>query len=92
MMARADPCESLTAKLLTAQQNDRAQADSETKDLLIQGLFDRLPKSKGIWSLDDRAKWLRTAASVFDLIYQSADGEYREINVSFAKQETVRPA
>jgi hypothetical protein len=36
-----------------------------TADPLIQGLVDRLPKLDSTWSLDDRAKWLRTAASIF---------------------------
>jgi hypothetical protein len=92
MMATAEPGESLTAKLLVAQKSDVERSDSEARDLLIQGLVDRLPKPNDIWSLDDRAKWLRTAASVFDLIYQAGDGEYREINVAFARQETARTA
>jgi hypothetical protein len=75
-----------------AQQSDLEQADIETRDLLIQGLIDRLPKPNGIWSLDDRARWLRTAASVFDLVYQAGDDEQREISVAFAKQETSRTA
>lgn len=92
MIPRAETGESLTSKLLVAQQSDREQADSETRDLLIQGLIDRLPKPNGIWSLDDRARWLRTAASVFDLVYQAGDDEQREISVAFAKQETSRTA
>lgn len=91
-MPRTETGESLTSKLLVAQQSDLEQADSETRDLLIQGLIDRLPKPNGIWSLDDRARWLRTAASVFDLVYQAGDGEHREIGVAFAKQETARTA
>jgi hypothetical protein len=47
---------------------------------------DRLPKPNGIWPLDERAKWLRTAASVFDLVYKADDGEQREISVALAKQ------
>jgi hypothetical protein len=92
MMPRADPSESLTAKLLGAQQSDAGEADSGTTDLLLQGLVDRLPKPNGIWSLDDRAKWLRTAASIFDLVYKAGDGEHREISVAFAKPETERTA
>jgi hypothetical protein len=91
MMSRA-PSESLTAKLLVAQQGDADEADDGRVDLLIRGLVDRLPKPNGIWSLDDRAKWLRTAASIFDLVYQAGDGELREITVAFAKSGPERPA
>jgi hypothetical protein len=39
-------------------------------DPLIQALVDRLPTSNSVWSIDDRAKWLKAAAMVFNLIYQ----------------------
>ncbi|MGH6832512.1 MAG: hypothetical protein ACRECM_05755 [Methyloceanibacter sp.] len=92
MMPRGDPGESLTAKLLVAQQSDADEGDSGRTDLLIRGLVERLPKPNGIWSLDDRAKWLRTAASIFDLVYKAGDGEHREISVTFANQEADRTA
>ena len=92
MMPRVDPSESLTAKLLVAQQSNIDEADSGRTDLLLQGLVDRLPKPNGIWSLDDRAKWLRTAASIFDLVYKAGDGEHREIGVVLAKPEAERTA
>ena len=91
MVPRADPSESLTAKLLVAQQSHVDEADSGRTDLL-QGLVDRLPKPNGIWSLDDRAKWLRTAASIFDLVYKAGGGEHREISVAFAKPEAEHTA
>ena len=53
-----------------------------TKDLLIKGLMDRLPKPNSTWSLDDRTRWLQTAASVFGLIYETDDGEQREIAIA----------
>jgi hypothetical protein len=93
MMARAEGSESLTAKLLVAQQGDAKEAaDHEPRDLLIQGLMDRLPKPNGMWPLDDRAKWLRTAASVFDLVYKAGDDEHREISVALARQDFTRTA
>lgn len=88
MMPRVEPGESLATKLLVAQQSDAAEAEYGAPDLLLQGLLDRLPKPNGIWSLDDSAKWLRTAASIFDLVYKTGDGECREINVVLAKQAT----
>ena len=92
MVPRVDPSESLTAKLLVAQQSNAEVPDIGTTDLLIQGLVDRLPKPNGIWPVDDRAKWLRTAASIFDLVYKAGDGELREISVAFAKPEAERSA
>jgi hypothetical protein len=92
MMSRREAGESLTAKLLVAQQSDADEAPEGRTDLLIRGLVDRLPKPNGVWSLDDRAKWLRTAASIFDLVYQAGDGELREISVAFAKPAAERPA
>jgi len=79
--------DSLTAKLLVAQRNDGGEAGAST-DLLIQGLMERLPKANGVWSLDERAKWLKTAVSIFDLVYKADDGEQRQIGVALANRET----
>jgi hypothetical protein len=46
-------------------------------DPLVQALLDRLPKAGTIWSIEDRAEWLRTAASVFGLVYKASDGDQR---------------
>ncbi len=35
----------------------------------IQGLIDKLPTPETAWALKDRAKWLTTAANIFDLMY-----------------------
>src|SRR5581483_5011187 len=89
---RVEPRDSLTAKLLGAQKSSEAADAGGSTDLLIQGLVGRLPKATSVWSLDDRARWLKTAASVFDLVYQADDGEHREIGVVIAKPEVERPA
>ncbi len=73
-------------KLLGSQAAEAEDADRRT-DLLIQGLVDRLPKPNAVWSLEERVKWLRTAASVFGLVYKDSDGEQREIGIVFAKQD-----
>jgi hypothetical protein len=86
-MSGAQQRDSLTAKLLVAQKNDAGEASAST-DLLIQGLMERLPKTNGVWSLEDRAKWLRTAVSIFDLVYKADDGEHRDIGVALANHET----
>jgi len=43
---------------------------SKLPDPLIQALVDRLPKPDSIWSIDDRAKWLRAATMIFNLVYK----------------------
>jgi hypothetical protein len=85
-MPRVETGETLAARLLVARQADTEPARGKT-DLLLQGLVDRLPKPDASWSLEDRAKWLRTAALVFDLVYKGEDGERREISVGLAKQD-----
>jgi hypothetical protein len=40
-------------------------------DPLIQALVDRLPVPNSIWSIDDRAKWLKALAMVFNLVYRT---------------------
>lgn len=77
-------------KLLGSQSVAAEESDSTKTDLLIQGLVDRLPKPNAVWSLEERAKWLRTAASVFGLVYRDKDGEQREIGIVCGKGEPTR--
>jgi hypothetical protein len=92
MLPRVEPSESLTAKLLVTQQSDAEEPECGRSDLLIQGLVERLPKPNGIWAMDDRAKWLRTAASIFDLVYKVGEGERRQVSVAFVRQDAEPPA
>jgi hypothetical protein len=85
MMPGSGSSESLSARL--GGVGDAAEEASGTTDLLIQGLVDRLPGPDTVWPLDKRAKWLRTAASIFGLVYKTSDGEDREISVVFIKEE-----
>jgi len=83
---------SSTLKLST-QASGVEQDVSRTSDLLVQGLIDRLPKPNGLWPLVERLRWLRTAASIFDLVYKVPDDEREEISIVFARTEgTERPA
>jgi hypothetical protein len=93
MMPKVEAGESLTAKLLVAQKpNAEAEESLPIRtDLLIRGLVERLPKPDGVWPLDDRAKWLRTAASIFDLVYKTGDGERGEISIASAKERCETP-
>lgn len=40
----------------------------------IEGLLKTLPETGSLWTIKDRAKWLKLAANAFDLIYEG-DGE-----------------
>jgi len=40
----------------------------------IQGLLKTLPEPESEWDAKDRAKWLQTAANIFDLIYKGEGG------------------
>ena len=76
------PRGSLKEKLVSAQASHAAI------DNLIRGLVDLLPNPNGIWPLDDRAKWLRLAAGIFDLGYKVGDGEPETISIVVVKPES----
>jgi hypothetical protein len=66
------------------KEQARPTADYERGiDNLIRGLVDLLPRPGSVWSLDDRAKWFRLAAGIFDLGYKAGDGNDREISIAF---------
>ena len=50
-------------------------------DPLIQALVDKLPKPETIWSLEDRAKWLRAAAIIFNLVYKPGEANEAELKI-----------
>ena len=54
--------------------------EEAASDPMIMGLVARLPEPDSVWPLEDRAKWLRTAASIFALVYRTGeeDGEQHE--------------
>jgi hypothetical protein len=68
-------------------ENAPSTADYERGiDNLIRGLVDLLPKPGSNWSLDDRAKWFRLAAGIFDLGYKAVEGKDKEISIAFVAQ------
>ena len=62
---------SLTENRAQAASPSHAELHPGEPDPLIQALVDRLPQSDSIWSIDERAKWLKAAAMVFNLIYKT---------------------
>ena len=57
---------------------EEAPANGASSDLLIRGLVERLPAIDETWPLAERAKWLRTAATIFALVYRTGEGEEGE--------------
>jgi hypothetical protein len=57
----------------TAERNEAEI--SEMPDPLIQALVKKLPKPNSIWCLEDRAKWLRAAAIIFNLVYKPGESD-----------------
>src|ERR1700747_3710941 len=59
--------------------NEQEVSTENSPDPLIQGLINRLPEPDSIWSLNDRVKWLRTAANIFGLMYKCRESEDKEV-------------
>jgi hypothetical protein len=47
---------------------------ASTRHPFIEGLLKTLPEPETDWQVADRAKWLQTAANIFDLIYNGGGG------------------
>ena len=65
-----------TSVLTLVDTAERSEAESsEMPDPLIQALVDKLPKANTMWSIEDRAKWLRAAAIIFNLVYKLGEAD-----------------
>jgi hypothetical protein len=83
-LRKVQPAQVLTEKARTTADYERGI------DNLIRGLVDLLPRPGSDWPLDDRAKWFRLAAGIFDLGYKAGDGKDREINIAFVTHGPAR--
>jgi hypothetical protein len=54
---------------------------------LIEGLFQELPDPGVKWGTTERARWLRLAASVFDVLYPADDGKTFIIDVRALRED-----
>ena len=69
------------AALKNAERNKNHEDNGGGKlHPFIQGLINKLPAPETSWTLKDRAKWLITAANIFDLMY--TEGDDKGISVS----------
>jgi hypothetical protein len=66
----------------TEMPDPLVQALDEMPEPLIQALVGKLPKPKSVWSIEDRAKWLRAAAIIFNLVYEPSEADAKNEDVS----------
>jgi hypothetical protein len=66
-------------------ESSRGEEHNHAVDHLVRGLIDLLPKINSIWSAEDRVKWLRLAADIFEVGYKSGDSTSAEISIVAVK-------
>lgn len=72
----------------TARQvDDTSAGETSSHHPFVEGLLKELPAPATEWKLERRVKWLRTAASIFDIIYKEND-ESRGIQISIRQEDT----
>ena len=86
-MRKVQSVDGLTEKIVANPPSEKERGI----DRLIKGLVDLLPKPDGIWRVEDRVKWLRLAADIFDLGYKANDGQSVEISIVALKQVPANP-
>jgi hypothetical protein len=59
------------------------------KNPFIQGLLSKLPPENTAWSSEGRKKWLQTAASIFDLVYTSAENDTGDLSIVLTKTSAI---
>jgi len=80
LATRSEPNETSVLTLVDPPEPSAPEA-SERPDPLIQALVDKLPKPNTIWSIDDRARWLKTAAMAFNLVYRTDEGHEPDLKI-----------
>jgi hypothetical protein len=71
--------------LVDTAQGSEAESSIVT-DPLIRALVDKLPQPNSIWSIDDRAKWLKALAMIFNVVYRTDRDELKQ---PVSRHETV---
>jgi len=67
------------------EKKKKTKDDDEDQHPFIKGLLTKLPKPDEEWSQEGRAKWLETAANIFDLLYKNSDDNNRVISIKVEK-------
>lgn len=81
VLRKVQSSKALAGQLVPHQIKAEEDGGDAINDPLIRGLLQRLPSTGSAWSLEDRARWLRTAASIFNLVYTAQGEEKREITI-----------
>jgi hypothetical protein len=82
-----EPDETVLTLVDHAERNE--PESSIMTDPLIQALVDKLPPPNSIWSIDDRAKWLKALAMIFNLVYRTEKGEATEQKIEKTTESTL---
>ena len=69
-----------TQVLTLVDTTEQSHTGSEP-DPLIQALLAKLPKPDAIWSIDDRAKWLKTLVMAFNLVYKTDQDHEADLKI-----------
>jgi hypothetical protein len=86
VMRGAEPsAEETVLTLVDTAQRSEAEPRIMT-DPLIQALVDKLPQPDSIWSIDDRANWLKALAMIFNVVYRTRRDEQKQ---SVSRRETI---
>jgi hypothetical protein len=82
-------------KLQTTGSDRRSKVGSESShnhavNHLVRGLIDLLPRTDSMWSAEDRVKWLRLAADIFEVGYMPGDSASTEISIVAVSQVSAK--
>lgn len=59
------------------------------REPLLQGLFEALPSPVEMWPTAERARWLRAAVAIFDLVYTAHSDE--EVSIIVTGKDNDEP-
>jgi hypothetical protein len=85
MLRKVESSRAIAARLTPQASDTEPEDEKQATDPLILGLLERLPKAGRTWCFEDRVRWLRTADSIFDLIYGADDQSQKEIKIAVAE-------
>ena len=90
---RAEPSTEPDDTVLTLMEDaERKEPESGlTTDPLIHALVDKLPPPNSIWSINDRANWLKALAMIFNVVYRTEKSEAKEQKQKTEKAELTLP-
>lgn len=74
------------------KEKKKSNAGSPALPPFIQGLLEKLPLNEPQWDLAQRAKWLQTAANIFDLMFEATDEGTIEITFTTTNSKKLAGA